>query len=125
MAQVGLTTLHTQSLLGQELLNFWHSMAVLNSSNAVVPSCLSPAVPHGLATKVVWMHRAAQSRAFHTLLLPSSVFGGTSEGSVASDAEKLAKPVLLGTSVSLICSAWGNNRLSCNRPSLVHACMHS
>eukprot|EP00983_Pelagomonas_calceolata_P038608 1136852-Pelagomonas_calceolata.AAC.2 len=49
----------------------------------------------------------------------------TSGGSVASDAEKLAKPVLLGTSVSLICRAWGNNRLSCNRPGLVHACMHS
>eukprot|EP00983_Pelagomonas_calceolata_P099002 1158410-Pelagomonas_calceolata.AAC.6 len=52
----------------------------------------------------------------------------TSEGSVASDAEKLAKPtglVLLGTSASLTCSAWGNNRLFCNRPGLVHACMHA
>eukprot|EP00983_Pelagomonas_calceolata_P101733 1158731-Pelagomonas_calceolata.AAC.2 len=34
----------------------------------------------------------------------------TSEGSVASNAKKLAKPVLPDTEVVLICSAWGNNR---------------
>eukprot|EP00983_Pelagomonas_calceolata_P119562 1160619-Pelagomonas_calceolata.AAC.4 len=45
---------------------------------------------------------------------PTLVFGAlqvwTSEGNVASDAEKLAKPVLPNTEVALICSAWGNNR---------------
>eukprot|EP00983_Pelagomonas_calceolata_P048862 1141252-Pelagomonas_calceolata.AAC.1 len=34
----------------------------------------------------------------------------TSEGSVASDAKKLVKPVLPDTEVALKCSAWGKNR---------------
>eukprot|EP00983_Pelagomonas_calceolata_P109978 1159619-Pelagomonas_calceolata.AAC.6 len=34
----------------------------------------------------------------------------TSEGSVASNAENLAKPVLPDTEVALICRAWGKNR---------------
>eukprot|EP00983_Pelagomonas_calceolata_P021545 674858-Pelagomonas_calceolata.AAC.1 len=34
----------------------------------------------------------------------------TREGSVASDAEKLAKPVLPDTEVALMSNAWGNNR---------------
>eukprot|EP00983_Pelagomonas_calceolata_P115074 1160154-Pelagomonas_calceolata.AAC.3 len=48
-----------------------------------------------------------------------------SEGSVASDAEKLAKPVLSNTQVGLICSAWGNRTslqqtMPCSR---MHACI--
>eukprot|EP00983_Pelagomonas_calceolata_P021519 673765-Pelagomonas_calceolata.AAC.11 len=47
-----------------------------------------------------------------TSSLPSRNPGAkmTSEGSVASNAEKLVKPVLPDTKVALMCSAWGNNR---------------
>eukprot|EP00983_Pelagomonas_calceolata_P012270 391894-Pelagomonas_calceolata.AAC.1 len=51
----------------------------------------------------------------------------TSGGSVASDAEKLAKPILPYTEVALVCSAWGNHRtfLQQSAECLVHACMHA
>eukprot|EP00983_Pelagomonas_calceolata_P130206 1161668-Pelagomonas_calceolata.AAC.5 len=54
----------------------------------------------------------------------------TSEGSVASDAEKLAKPVLWGTEVALICSLPGATtgrpqESEAELPCLVNACMHA
>eukprot|EP00983_Pelagomonas_calceolata_P037807 1136521-Pelagomonas_calceolata.AAC.5 len=45
---------------------------------------------------------------------------GTSEGSAASDAGKLEKPVLPDTEVALTCSAWGKNRAY---PAAHHACI--
>eukprot|EP00983_Pelagomonas_calceolata_P072709 1151835-Pelagomonas_calceolata.AAC.2 len=48
----------------------------------------------------------------------------TSGGSVASDAKKLAEPVLLGTSVSLICSAGATTYFPATDQALfTHACI--
>eukprot|EP00983_Pelagomonas_calceolata_P105505 1159136-Pelagomonas_calceolata.AAC.2 len=49
----------------------------------------------------------------------------TSEGSVASDAEKLAELVLPDTEVALICSAWGKNRTypAAGHALFTHACI--
>eukprot|EP00983_Pelagomonas_calceolata_P103071 1158878-Pelagomonas_calceolata.AAC.1 len=85
------------------------------TSEPSAPLCLGSYVSSGLKLLAAVCSHVGSENSPHQLR--------TSEGGVASSAEKLANPALPDTEVATICSAWGNNRTFLQQ-AMPCSCMH-